>query len=147
MRKSWKFAALGAAVLAFSMAGIGQAWAADTAYDGYCYAKKSNKERDDALKGAAIGAGLGAIFGKKKKKVKTAVIGAAVGAVAGYVVAKNSNEKIDCSDSKYYVYDDGYYDPAPAGEGYKVVLFEERPADVTLLVRTSGGQDLPYTPH
>ena len=112
-------------------------------YDGYCYAKKSNKERDDALKGAAVGAGLGAIFGKKKKKVQTAVIAGAVGAVAGYVVAKNSKEKISCSDNRYYVYQNGYYDPAAADDGYKLVFFETRPSDVSLYTR-SGGQDTPY---
>lgn len=116
-------------------------------YDGYCYAKKTNKERDDALKGAAIGAGLGAIFGKKHNKVKTAVIAGAAGAVAGYVVAKNSHEKIDCADSRYYVYTSGYYDPAPADDGYKIVFFQDRPGDVDLFVRGSNGQDIPYNGH
>lgn len=131
--------ALVAAVAAPAFADDGQAH-----YDGYCYARKDDSAGKDALKGAAIGAAAGAIFGHKKKKVKTAVIGAAVGAGVGYVVGKNSHEKINCADGRYYVYASGYYDPAPADEGYRIVFFQDRPGDVDLYVKTSGGNDAPY---
>ena len=148
MRKVLFRSAVAMTAAAFVVGFAAPAMAYDNAnYDGYCYAKKSNKERDDALKGAAIGAAAGAIFGKKKKKVQTAVIGAAVGAGVGYVVAKNSKEKIDCSGGRYYVYTGSYYDPTPADEGSKIVFFETRPANVTLYTRDSSGQDVPYSGH
>lgn len=137
-----------ASALVVGVAAPAQAYTGGQAdYDGYCYARKSNKERDDALKGAAVGAAVGAIFGKKKKKVQTAVVGAAVGAAAGYVVARNSHEKIDCADGRYYVYTGAYYDPPPADDGYKIVFFQDRPADVSLYVKTANGSDQPYAGH
>jgi len=138
-------AALSLVASGFTVA-TAQAQTGQANYDGYCYAKQDNSARDDALRGAAIGAAAGAIFGKKKKKVKTAVVGAAVGAGVGYVVSKTSKEKIHCEDNRYYVYSKGYYDPAPADKGYRVVFFEDRPADVDLYVR-SHGQDYPYRGH
>ncbi len=144
MRKRLIHSVLGVTAAALVFGAVTPVLADTPNYDGYCYAKQSHKERDDALKGAAIGAGLGAIFGKKKHKVKTAVIAGAVGAVAGYVVAKNSHEKIDCNDNRYYVYASGYYDPAPANDGDKIVYFEDRPSGVDLYTRSSSGQDLPY---
>ncbi len=146
MRKVLFHTAVAMSAVAFVFGATASAFAGDgqAHYDGYCYAKKDDSAGKDALKGAAIGAAAGAIFGHKKKKVKTAVIGAAVGAAAGYVVGKNSHEKINCADGRYYVYSGDYYDPAPADQGYRVVFFEDRPGDVDLYVKTSGGQDAPY---
>lgn len=150
MRKMLFRSAVAMTAAAFVFGAVAPAMAYDNGqadYDGYCYAKKDDKAGKDALTGAAIGAGLGAIFGKKKKKVKTAVIAGAVGAGVGYVVGKNSHEKIDCEGGRYYVYTKGYYDPPPADQGYRIVFFQDRPENVDLYVRSSSGQDLPYNGH
>ncbi len=145
--------AFGAAALTFG-SGVGMAVSASAepvpysqtqspSYDGYCYAKKTDLAKNDAMVGAAAGALAGTLLGKKGDKVKSAAIGAAVGGAAGYVVAKNSKAKIRCSKGKYFVFTKGYYEPNDPGRGYKTVFFEERPATVDLYVR-SKGKDVPY---
>ncbi len=149
MTHSFKKAALilGALTMATPAAIVPMTAQAQTAdYDGYCYVKKEDIAGKDAAIGAAAGAIAGGLLGKKGDKTKTAVVAATVGGVAGYVVGKNSKGKIRCSKGKYYVYSKGYYDPAPAGEGFKVVFFEERPANVDLYTR-SGGKDYRYKGH
>jgi hypothetical protein len=97
-------------------------------YDGYCYVKKEDLAGKDAALGAIGGGIAGALLGKKGDKGKDALVGAAVGGTAGFVVGKNSTQKARCSKGRYYVYDHGYYDPAPAPEGFRLVFFEVRPA-------------------
>ncbi len=116
----------------------------DPTYDGYCYAKKEDVTTKDAVLGAAAGAIAGGLLGKKGDKTKSAAIGAAVGGAAGYIVSKNSKEKIRCSKGKYYVYTKGYYEPADADRGFKVVFFEERPDNVDLYYISSRGKILRY---
>jgi len=103
------------------------AMAAGGRYDGYCYVKKEDLAGKDAAIGAAAGAIAGGLLGKKGDKTKSAVIGGAVGGAAGYVVGKNSKEKIRCREGKYYVFKNGYYDPASRPD-HKTVFFEQRPA-------------------
>ncbi len=148
---SFSAMALGAAALTLG-SGVAVSASADpvpysqtqsTNYDGYCYAKKSDLTKDDAVLGAAAGAIAGTLLGKKGDKVKSAAIGAAVGGAAGYVVSKNSKTKIRCSKGKYFVYTKGYYEPNDPGRGYKTVFFEERPTNVDLYIRAKG-KDVPY---
>ena len=117
---------------------------AQTQYDGYCYAKKEDITGKNALIGAGVGAVAGSLLGKKGKKGESAAIGAAAGAGVGYIVAKNSKEKVRCSKGRYYVYSKGYYEPREAAEGFRLVFFEERPANVDLYTRGRDGRDYPY---
>lgn len=112
-------------------------------YDGYCYVKKEDLAGKDAALGAIGGGIAGALLGGKDKG-KSAVVGAAVGGAAGFVVGKNSHQKMRCSKGRYYVYDHGYYDPAPADRGFKVVFFEERPDNNFDLYVIRKGRAVPY---
>lgn len=114
-------------------------------YDGYCYVKKEDLAGKDAALGAIGGGIAGALLGKKGDKGKDAVVGAAVGGAAGFVIGKGSHQKVRCSKGRYYVYDHGYYEPAEADRGYKVVFFEERPENnFDLYVLNRKGRVVPY---
>jgi outer membrane lipoprotein SlyB len=119
--------AAGAAALSLGAMTPLAASAQGARYDGYCYVKKSDLAGKDAAIGAAAGAIAGGLLGKKGDKTKSAVIGGAVGGAAGYVVGKNSHEKIRCRGADYFVFKNGYYEPAPRAD-HKVVYFESRPA-------------------
>lgn len=58
-------------------------------------AQTQKKGWSKAAKGAAIGAGSGAVLGAvvSKKKGKGAIIGAAAGAGAGYLIGRNKDKK------------------------------------------------------
>lgn len=132
----------GAAALSLGALAPVTASAADERYDGYCYVKKEDLAGKDAALGAAAGAIAGGLLGKKGDKTKSAVIGGAVGGVAGYVVGKNSTQKIRCRQGKYYVFKNGYYDPAPRDD-HRIVFFESRPEGMDYYY-ISKGRTLPY---
>ncbi|MDI7774145.1 glycine zipper domain-containing protein [Asticcacaulis sp. EMRT-3] len=129
---SFRTLVLGAGAAALTLGALAPvaAMAAPSRYDGYCYAKKTDLAGQNAAIGAAAGALAGGLLGKKGDKTKSAIIGGAVGGAAGYVVGKNSHEKVRCSKGVYYVYKNGYYEPGNAPRGYRVVFFEDRPANV-----------------
>ena len=112
-------------------------------YDGYCYVKKDDLAGKDAALGAIGGGIAGALLGGKNKG-KDAVVGAAVGGAAGYVVGKNSHEKVRCSKGRYYVYDHGYYEPAPADRGFRIVFFEDRPDNFDYYTLSRSGRPVRY---
>ena len=134
--------AAGAAALSLGALTLGAmapmaAQAASSRYDGYCYVKKSDLAGKDAAIGAAAGALAGGLLGKKGDKTKSAVIGGAVGGAAGYVVGKNSHEKIRCRGAEFFVYKNGYYEPAPRAD-HTVVFFESRPAGMNYYYVSKG---------
>jgi hypothetical protein len=116
-------------------------------YDGYCYVKKDDLAGHDAALGAIGGALAGGLLGKKGHKGQDALVGAAAGGTAGFVIGKGSKQKVRCSKGRYYVYEHGYYDPAPADRGFNVVFFDERPDNVDLYVVSKSGRVKPYHGH
>jgi len=94
-------------------------------YDGYCYAKKHEAQRNGTIIGTVVGGLVGSQISKNERGLG-AVAGAVIGGVAGNKIGKNSTVK--CYKGEYYSYQGAYYDPAPAPKGYTVVFYKERPA-------------------
>ncbi len=112
--------------LAASLVAPGLAAAQDRdlrAYDGYCYAKKKDAQRNGTIIGAVIGGLVGSQVSKNERGLGTiggAVIGGAIGNSAG-------KSSVKCYNGEYYSYQGSYYDPAPAPSGYSVVYYQQRP--------------------
>ncbi|MDI7774408.1 glycine zipper 2TM domain-containing protein [Asticcacaulis sp. EMRT-3] len=93
-------------------------------YDGYCYAKKADAQRN----GTVIGAVLGGLIGSQVSKHERG-LGAVGGAVLGGVIGNSAGKSsVKCYDGNYYAYQGHYYDPAPAPYGYTVVYWKSRPS-------------------
>lgn len=110
-------------------------------YDGYCYQKNSQARTKGTVIGAAGGAALGNIVAGKGNKTEGTILGGIVGGIVGNQVAKNQqnkNQSIECLHGRYYIYEDGYYDPPTAPKGYTATYFYERPSNATPYVRRNG---------
>jgi hypothetical protein len=94
------------------------------AYDGYCYARKSDAQKNGAILGAVIG-GLAGSQVSKNERGLGAVGGAVAGGVIGSQIGKSS---VKCYNGAYYSYGGHYYTPPAAPDGYEVHYFKERPA-------------------
>lgn len=93
-------------------------------YDGYCYAQKSDAQKNGAILGAVIGGLAGSQVSKHERGLGT-VGGAVLGGVVGSQVGKST---VKCYNGAYYSYDRGFYSPPPAPDGYEVLYFKQRPA-------------------
>lgn len=92
-------------------------------YDGYCYAKKKDAQRN----GTVIGAVLGGLIGSQVSKHERG-LGAVGGAVIGGVIGNSAGkDSVKCYNGEYYAYQGRYYDPAPPPPGYTVVYYRNRP--------------------
>jgi len=94
------------------------------AYDGYCYARKSDAQKNGAIIGAVIG-GLAGSQVSKNERGLGAVGGAVAGGVIGSQVGKSS---VKCYNGAYYSYEGHYYTPPAAPDGYQVLYFKDRPS-------------------
>ncbi|ESQ82889.1 hypothetical protein AEAC466_15375 [Asticcacaulis sp. AC466] len=92
-------------------------------YDGYCYAKKKDAQRNGTIIGAVIGGLVGSQVSKHERGLGT-VGGAVIGGAIGNSAGKSS---VKCYNGEYYSYQGAYYDPAPPPAGYSVVYYKERP--------------------
>ena len=114
--------ALTAATFAIPMAAHAQY--DNRAYDGYCYARKSNAGKNGAVVGAVAGAVIGSQISKNERGLGT-VGGAVIGGVIGNQVGKSS---VKCYNGAYYAYRSGnYYSPPAAPDGYETIYFRDRP--------------------
>jgi hypothetical protein len=93
-------------------------------YDGYCYARKTDAQKNGAILGAVIG-GLAGTQISKHERGLGAVGGAVAGGVIGSQVGKSS---VKCYNGAYYAYNGRYYAPPAAPDGYQVLYFKDRPA-------------------
>ena len=92
-------------------------------YDGFCYAKKREAQRNGTVIGAVIGGLIGSQVSKNERGLGT-VGGAVIGGVIGNNAGKSS---VKCYNGEYYSYQGAYYDPAPPPSGYTVVYYRQRP--------------------
>lgn len=93
-------------------------------YDGYCYQRKKDAGHKGAIIGAIIGGAIGSQVSKNERGLGT-VGGAVIGGSIGHNAGKNS---VKCYNGQYYSYENGYYDPPPAPDGYGVVYYNSRPS-------------------
>lgn len=93
-------------------------------YDGYCYAKKKEAQRDGAIIGAIIGGIIGSNVAARHHRDSGTVAGAIIGGKVGSEAGKNS---VKCYNGEYYAYQGSYYEPDPAPPGYTTLYFETRP--------------------
>lgn len=111
------------------------------AYDGYCYQKNSQARTKGTVIGVAGGAVLGNVIAGKGNKTEGTVLGGILGGIIGNQVAKNQqnkNQNVDCLYGRYYIYENGYYDPEPAPSGYTTTYFYQRPDNAAYYVRRNG---------
>ena len=94
-------------------------------YDGYCYAKKHEAQKNGTIIGSVVGGLVGSQISKNERGLGL-LAGAVIGGVAGNKIGKAQTAK--CWKGEYYSYQGAYYDPAPAPKGYTVVFYKERPA-------------------
>ncbi|ESQ89715.1 hypothetical protein ABAC460_12685 [Asticcacaulis sp. AC460] len=92
-------------------------------YDGYCYQRKKEAGRNGAIVGAIIGGAIGSQVSKNERGLGT-VGGAVIGGSIGHNAGKKS---VKCYNGDYYSYENGYYEPREAPDGYSVVYYESRP--------------------
>lgn len=92
-------------------------------YDGYCYAKKKDAQRNGTVIGAVIGGLIGSQVSKHERGLGT-VGGAVIGGVIGNNAGKSS---VQCYNGEYYAYQGRYYDPPRPPAGYTVMYFQHRP--------------------
>jgi len=92
-------------------------------YDGYCYAKKKDAQRNGTVIGAVLGGLIGSQISKNERGLG-AVGGAVVGGVIGNSAGKDS---VQCYKGEYYAYQGSYYDPPRPPAGYTVVYYKNRP--------------------
>lgn len=93
-------------------------------YEGYCYQRKKDAGRNGAIVGAIIGGAIGSQVSKNERG-----LGTVGGAVIGGAIGNNAGKKsVKCYNGDYYSYESGYYEPAPAPDGYSVVFYESRPS-------------------
>ncbi|MDC7674855.1 glycine zipper 2TM domain-containing protein [Asticcacaulis machinosus] len=109
-------------------------------YDGYCYQKNSNARTKGTVIGAVAGAAVGSGVAAKGAKTEGGILGAIVGGAIGNKIAKDQKEtaRANCLNSRYYVYDRGYYEPDSPPDGYRTVYFTERPNYNSYYVRHNG---------
>ncbi|MGN6422448.1 MAG: glycine zipper 2TM domain-containing protein [Asticcacaulis sp.] len=93
------------------------------AYDGYCYARKSDAQKNGAIIGAIVGGLAGSQISKNERGLG-AVGGAVAGGVVGSQIGKSS---VKCYNGAYYAYNGRYYTPPAAPDGYDVLYFKQRP--------------------
>jgi len=93
-------------------------------YDGYCYMRRHNAGTTGAVVGALAGGAIGGTFANTHNKGVGTALGAIVGGVAGNAIGRSS---VNCYNGDYYSYQDGYYQPGPAPDGYEAVYFHDRP--------------------
>ncbi|MDI7775101.1 glycine zipper 2TM domain-containing protein [Asticcacaulis sp. EMRT-3] len=93
------------------------------AYDGYCYARKSDAKTNGAVLGAVVG-GLAGSQVSKHERGLGAIGGAVLGGVVGSQIGKSS---VKCYNGAYYSYSGRYYTPPAAPDGYEVLYFKDRP--------------------
>jgi len=122
-----KWAAGAAMALVVAAGSAVPAMAQDTDYDGYCYTKQNNAKTTGTVVGAVAGGALGSQVSKNERGLG-AVAGAVIGGVVGRNIGKNS---VKCLNGEYYSYQNGYYSPASAPDGYDVAYFRERPNSST----------------
>ncbi|MFT4089682.1 MAG: glycine zipper 2TM domain-containing protein [Asticcacaulis sp.] len=111
------------------------------AYDGYCYQKNSQARTKGTVIGAAGGAVLGNVVAGKGNKTEGTVLGGILGGIIGNQVAKNQQNKnpnIECLYGRYYIFENGYYEPDAAPSGYTVTYFYQRPDNAAYYVRRNG---------
>ncbi|BEV12685.1 glycine zipper 2TM domain-containing protein [Asticcacaulis sp. DW145] len=139
MNRSLKFtcgALLSAATLGLALPAAAQS------YDGWCYQKGSSARTKGTVIGAAAGGVLGNVVAGKGNKTEGTILGAVVGGVIGNQVAKKNNEKetasANCLNSRYYVYDRGYYEPPSPPDGYRIAYFTQRPYYSSYWVKRDG---------
>jgi len=96
-----------------------------SSYDGYCYTKKNGAKTTGTVVGAVGGAAVGSQISKNERGLG-AVLGAVAGGALGRTIGANS---VKCLNGEYYSYQNGYYSPAAAPEGYDVVYYQDRPKD------------------
>jgi len=92
-------------------------------YDGYCYAKSAQAQKNGTIIGAVLGGLIGSQASKHERGLGAlggAVIGGAIGSSAG-------KSSVRCYNGEYYSYQGSYYDPAPPPSGYAVVYYKSRP--------------------
>lgn len=95
----------------------------DNNYNGYCYAKKDSAKTAGTVIGALAGAALGSQISKNERG-----LGAVGGAVVGGAVGRHIGaDSVKCMNGDYYSYQSGYYQPAPAPDGYQVVYYKDQP--------------------
>ena len=126
--RTWKSASLmglGLAVLA-GLPAVAAAYDHDLRnYDGYCYAKKAEAQRNGTLIGAVAGGLIGGSVADTHNKGLGTVIGAVIGGVVGNSAGKSS---VSCYNGEYYAYQGSYYDPPSPPPGYTVVYYQQRPS-------------------
>jgi|GEM_PF-3608921 len=111
------------------------------AYDGYCYQKNSQARTKGTVIGVAGGAVLGNVIAGKGNKTEGTVLGGILGGIIGNQVAKNRQNKapdVECLYGRYYIFENGYYEPEPAPSGYTTTYFYQRPDNAAYYVRRNG---------
>lgn len=118
--------AAGAAMAAVIAAGAAApALAQSNNYDGYCYARQDQAKNT----GTAVGAVAGGLIGSQVSKNERG-LGAIAGAVAGGALGRHiGKSSVKCLNGEYYSYQNGYYSPGAAPDGYDVVYFNDRPSN------------------
>jgi hypothetical protein len=138
-----KSASIAAAVLGFGLL-MGAPLAAQAQnYDGYCYQKSSNARTKGTVIGAVAGAAVGSGVAGKGAKTEGGILGAIVGGAIGNQIGKEHKEtsRANCLNSRYYIYDRGYYDPPSPPNGYRTVYFTDRPQYDNYYVRHNGREE------
>ena len=113
-----------AAVAALSAGLAVPALASAQDYDGYCYVKKHDAGTNGLVAGAIIGGLLGNSVAAHGHRGDGTAVGAVVGGAIGNSAGRDS---VRCQNGDYYSYQDGYYAPPPAPDGYSVVYYNRRP--------------------
>jgi uncharacterized protein YcfJ len=127
-------------VLALSMALAAATGAVAQNYDGYCYQKDSSPRTNGTVIGAVSGAVIGNVIAGKGNRTEGTILGGLLGGVIGNQATKNKRDtgQANCYQSRYYVYDDGYYAPPPPPRGYRTAYFVDRPRYDTYYIHREG---------
>jgi uncharacterized protein YcfJ len=142
---AFKQAAIGATLALIATFSVGAASA--QAYDGYCYQKNSAPRTKGTVIGGLAGAAVGNIVAGNGNKTEGTVLGAVVGAAIGNAIGNEQKKKdkitasANCYNGRYYVYNDGYYEPPVAPDGYRVAYFDTRPNYKVVYVRENGREE------
>lgn len=133
--------AAGSLALMGSAPAMAQTHHSGAAYDGYCYQKNSQARTKGTVIGVAGGAVLGNVIAGKGNKTEGTVLGGLLGGIIGNQVAKNrqnNNQNVECLYGRYYIFENGYYEPDSPPAGYTTTYFYQRPGNADYYVRRNG---------